>query len=91
MIEVSSEVRVPVWGNLSLVLFGDAGNVWDPDWTVDLGDLRYTVGPGIRYNTPIGPIRFDVGYQLNPIEGLLVEGRPEARRFRLHFSIGQAF
>jgi hypothetical protein len=33
----------------------------------------------------------DFGYQLNPIEGLLVNGEPEPRRFRIHFSIGQAF
>ena len=36
------------------------------------------VGPGLRYDTPIGPVRFDVGYQLNPIAGLLVKGEPEA-------------
>ena len=35
----------------------------------DLDDLRYAVGPGLRYQTPIGPIRFDVGFQLNPIQG----------------------
>jgi hypothetical protein len=28
---------------------------------------------------------------LNPIDGLLVNGEPEPRRFRIHFSIGQAF
>jgi len=41
--------------------------------------------------TPIGPVRFDVGYQLNPIPGLLVKGEPEARHWRAHVSIGQAF
>ena len=53
--------------------------------------MRYDVGPGLRYQTPIGPIRVDLGYQLNPIPGLLVNGKPEARQFRFHFSIGQAF
>jgi outer membrane protein insertion porin family/translocation and assembly module TamA len=91
MLEGSSEVRVPVWGNLSGVLFVDVGNVWPDEWDVDLGDLRANIGPGLRYNTPIGPVRFDVGYQLTPIDGLLVEGEPEKRRFRMHFSIGQAF
>jgi hypothetical protein len=33
----------------------------------------------------------DFGYQLNPIEGLIVNGERESRRFRIHFSIGQAF
>ena len=41
--------------------------------------------------TPIGPIRFDFGYQLKRIPGLLIDGKPEPRRFRFHFSIGQAF
>ena len=91
MVESSAEVRVPVWGNLSAVVFGDAGNVWNNAWDFNLNDLRYDVGPGLRYGTPIGPIRVDLGYQLNPIPGLLVDGKPQARRFRFHFSIGQAF
>lgn len=91
MLEGSSEVRFPVWGKLGAVVFLDYGNVWSDAWGVDVGDLRYAAGPGLRYMTPIGPARFDVGYQLNPIEGLLVDGEPQKRRFRLHFSIGQAF
>ena len=91
MFESSAELRVPVWGNLSAVLFGDAGNVWNNAWDFNLNDLRYDVGPGLRYLTPIGPIRADLGYQLNPIPGLLVNGTPQSRRFRFHFSIGQAF
>ncbi len=57
----------------------------------DLHDLRYAIGAGLRYQTPVGPIRFDYGYQLNPIPDLLVNGAPQTRRYRLHFSIGQAF
>jgi outer membrane protein assembly complex protein YaeT len=91
MFESSAELRVPVWGNLSAVLFGDAGNVWNNAWDFNLNDLRYDVGPGLRYSTPIGPLRVDLGYQINPIPGLLVNGKPEPRRFRFHFSIGQAF
>jgi outer membrane protein assembly factor BamA len=87
----ATELRVPVWGNLSGVVFFDGGNVWSEPWDFNVNDLRYDVGPGVRYKTPIGPIRFDLGYQLNPIEGLLVNGKPEPRRFRVHFSIGQAF
>ncbi|MEP6594171.1 MAG: BamA/TamA family outer membrane protein, partial [Acidobacteriota bacterium] len=71
--------------------FLDGGNVWTKPWDLNVNDLRYDVGPGLRYQTPIGPIRADIGYQLNPIPGLLVNGVPEARRFRFHFSVGQAF
>jgi outer membrane protein assembly complex protein YaeT len=91
MFESSAELRAPVWGNLSAVLFADAGNVWNNAWDVNLGDLRYDVGPGLRYLTPIGPIRVDMGFQLNPIPGLLIDGKEQKRPFRIHFSIGQAF
>lgn len=91
MLEASTELRVPVFGNLGAVLFLDAGNVWAQPWRVHVDDLKYDIGPGFRYKTPVGPIRFDLGYQLKPIEGLLVQGVPQGRRYRLHFSIGQAF
>jgi outer membrane protein insertion porin family/translocation and assembly module TamA len=87
----STELRVPIAGNFGAVLFLDGGNVWYDPWDFNLDDLRYDVGPGLRYNTPIGPLRVDVGYQLNPIDGLLVNGEPEKRHFRVHFSIGHAF
>ena len=91
MIEGSSEIRVPVWGKVGAVAFLDYGNVWTDSWAFDLGDLRYAVGPGLRYLTPIGPARVDLGYQLNPIDNLRVEGELQTRRWRIHFSIGQAF
>jgi outer membrane protein insertion porin family/translocation and assembly module TamA len=87
----STELRAPLRGSFGAVLFLDGGNVWSNPWNVRLNDLRYDVGPGLRYQTPVGPLRIDLGYQLNPIPGLLVNGAPQARRFRLHFSIGQAF
>jgi outer membrane translocation and assembly module TamA len=39
----------------------------------------------------VGPIRVDLGYQLNRIPGLQVNGEPEPRGYRFHFSIGHAF
>jgi outer membrane protein assembly complex protein YaeT len=90
-LNTSVELRAPVWRNLSGVVFVDAGNVWSEPWEFNTNDLRYDVGPGLRYNTPIGPIRVDLGYQLNPISGLRLRGEPQTRRYRFHFSIGQAF
>jgi outer membrane translocation and assembly module TamA len=90
-VNFSTELRVPVWGKLGGVLFLDGGNVWSKSWDINVNDLRYDVGPGLRYNTPIGPVRADLAWQLNPIPGLLVNGEPQPRRFRFHFSIGQAF
>jgi outer membrane protein assembly complex protein YaeT len=92
MFESSAELRAPVWGNLSAVLFADAGNVWNNAWDWNFNDMQYDVGPGLRYLVPkIGPIRVDLGYQLTRIPGLLIDGKPEKRHFRFHFSIGQAF
>ena len=91
MLAASAELRAALRGKLGGVFFLDAGNVWAESWGIKLNDLRYAIGPGLRYGTPIGPIRFDFGYQLNPIPGLLVNGSEQTRRWRLHFSIGQAF
>ena len=91
MLEGSSEVRLPLVGKLGGVAFLDYGNVWSQSWDLNLGDIRYDAGPGLRYMTPIGPARVDFGYQLNPIPNLKVNGVPEARHWRVHFSIGQSF
>ena len=91
LVELSSELRFPISGKLHGVAFLDAGRVGADSNDYGFGDLRYAVGPGLRYLTPIGPVRVDLGIQLNPIPGLLINGVPERRRWRLHFSIGQAF
>jgi outer membrane protein assembly factor BamA len=91
LLELSAELRMPRTGRFGLVWFVDAGNVWVDSWDIDLSDLRYDTGPGLRVNSPIGPLRIDLAYQLTPIEGLLVNGKPEPRRWRLHLSIGQSF
>jgi len=91
MVEGSSEVRTPLWGKFGAVAFVDYGNVWSRPGHFNPTDLRYAAGPGLRYLTPIGPARVDVGYQLNPIDNLRVNGEPQRRQWRVHFSIGQAF
>ena len=91
LLETTLELRTRVWSSLGLVIFADAGNVWPGTWDYRLADLRYDVGPGLRYLTPVGPLRADFAYQLNPIPGLLVDGEPQDRRWRVHFSIGQSF
>ena len=91
MLAFSAELRAMLSGNFGGVLFVDAGNVWADPWAFERGELRYAIGPGFRYQTPVGAMRIDVGYQLNPIPGLLVNGNAQTRRIRFHFSIGQAF
>jgi len=91
MLAWSEEIRATIRGNLGAVLFMDAGNVWAQSFGYKLNDLLYAVGPGLRYQTPIGPVRFDFGYQLTPTPDLRVNGEQNFRRWRVHFSIGQAF
>jgi outer membrane protein insertion porin family/translocation and assembly module TamA len=91
LLALSVELRAPLHGRLGGVLFLDGGNVWEDAWTLQLDNLLYATGAGLRYDTPVGPIRLDVGYQLNAEPGLVVGGEPRDRRWRLHFSIGQAF
>lgn len=90
-VNFSTELRANVWRSLGAVLFLDGGNVWTEPWDFNLNDMRYDIGPGLRYQTPIGPLRADLGFQLDPIPGLQVNGKDETRHFRFHFSIGQAF
>ena len=90
MLEGSTEIRKPLFGKLGGVAFFDFGNVSDRSVDVPTS-LLYAVGPGLRYLTPVGPARIDFGYQLNRIPNLMVNGKPETRAWRIHFSIGQAF
>ncbi len=63
------DYRFPVAGGLGGTLFLDAGNVW-ADWRdVNPGEAKGGVGVGVRYLTPIGPLRLDVGWKLDREEG----------------------
>jgi outer membrane protein insertion porin family len=70
--------------SFQLASFLDTGNVYLEPRDVALSDLRWSAGLGVRYRTPIGPIRLDWGYVLDHEPG-------EARRSRFHLSIGHAF
>jgi outer membrane protein insertion porin family len=84
---LNAELRVPVYGPVGGVLFVDGGNVFAHNADLDLGRLRGSVGFGLRYRSPIGPIRVDVGFKLDR----RVIGAALERRYAIHFSIGQAF
>jgi outer membrane protein assembly factor BamA len=70
---VNSEMRFPIkaLGGLGGVLFYDGGNVYSAiNFNQLINNYTNTVGVGLRYNTPVGPIRVDVGQNLNPVPGL---------------------
>jgi translocation and assembly module TamA len=71
VVELSLEVRQQLRGPLSGVLFLDVGNTSDAsgsrtEWlsALDLSKLQPTAGVGLRYGTPFGPVRLDVGFRL---------------------------
>jgi outer membrane protein insertion porin family len=77
------EFRFDIWKGFGLVTFFDGGNVWQKAAQANLGDIKYTTGLGLRYNTPVGPISIDYGYKLNKEHG--------ESRGAVHFSVGQSF
>ena len=59
----NAEYRFPIFSSVGGAIFADAGNVF-ADTAISLGDLKYGVGTGVRYLSPVGPVRFDVGWKL---------------------------
>jgi outer membrane protein insertion porin family len=78
-----AELRYNVTRALQLASFLDLGNVFLQIRDVDLGELRRSTGLGLRYRTPIGPVRLDWGYVL--------DHRPGEPRSHWHLTIGHAF
>jgi outer membrane protein insertion porin family len=78
----NGEFRFSVKKGFGFVTFLDTGNVWKLAENMD-AKLKYTAGVGLRYKTPVGPVRLDYGYKLNKEKG---ESSGE-----VHFSFGQAF
>ena len=80
----SLELRQELVGDFSMALFVDAGNVsLDHQAALAFDDLRFGVGPGLRWLLPIGPVRVDWGINPDP--------RPDERDWVLQFSLGVAF
>lgn len=83
LFEVSGEVRTRVTETIGLVAFVDAGSAFTSRLPDFKETLRVGAGPGLRYISPIGPLRLDVAFPLNP--------RESDDPFQLYVSIGQAF
>ncbi len=62
---VSLEYRFPVFGGVGGTLFADGGNVWRRFGDIDPAEARWGVGVGVRYLSPIGPLRLEVGWKLD--------------------------
>jgi outer membrane protein insertion porin family len=88
VIILNGEMRVGVAGPLQAVGFLDAGNVVARASELSLIKLRAAAGFGVRFRSPVGPIRLDLGFKLDRRE--LSPGRLE-RRSVWNISLGQAF
>ncbi len=85
---LNGEARIALSQKFGVVGFIDAGNVFAVVNDVSLGDLRAGAGFGVRYKSPVGPIRFDFGFKLGTLQTYRTNRED---RFALHISIGQAF
>ena len=88
---LNGELRVPITRNFGLVGFLDAGNVYDLVSNIKLSELRSAVGFGIRYRSPLGPLRVDLGFKLDRKEFGAQGVAKKERLTAVHISIGQAF
>ena len=88
LIVLNAEGRIPLRGGLGAVGFIDGGNVWRNVSEMDFSQMRGAVGFGLRYRSPVGPIRVDLGFKLD--RRMLPTGQRE-RPTALHISLGQAF
>jgi outer membrane protein insertion porin family len=90
LIIFNSELRVPVWRDIGGALFVDVGNVFSRVSEIEVSHLRPTAGFGLRYKSPIGPIRVDLGFKLDRGRFDRLPGDREPL-WEFHISIGQAF
>jgi len=82
------ELDMPIvrQAGISTVIFFDAGNAFGDPWgngSVNPLDLRFSYGFGVRWFSPMGPLRFEWGFPINPEE--------DERRAVFDFSIGSLF
>lgn len=82
--EFSIELRRRISETLGIVAFVDAGGAFESPWPDFSGGLRYGAGLGVRYYTPLGPLRFDLAVPLNKRDKI-------DDAFQIYLSIGHAF
>jgi translocation and assembly module TamA len=83
LLELSGEVRVRLTETIGVVAFVDAGAAFSEEVPDFSETLRVGAGPGLRYFSPIGPVRLDIGLPVNK--------RDSDDSFQIYVSLGQAF
>lgn len=86
------ELRIPLSRSISTAFFVDSGNVWSDPANIDPTRLRYAFGTGLRVGTPVGPLVFDYGFNLDRMMHVLGSSSGQGRFWEdigaFHFSIG---
>jgi outer membrane protein assembly complex protein YaeT len=83
LIEGSFELRQQFTEQIGGALFVDFGQVSLRSFDVPVDNLKFSAGFGVRYTTPIGPLRLDLGFPFSPPRG--------DRSWQIHFSLGPSF
>ena len=89
--EASIELRFPILGPVSGSVFCDAGDVSPDQLSVRFNYPHLSCGPGLRYDTPIGPVRLDVGYRLPGAQVPAAEAKANDSTAGLFFGVPLAF
>jgi outer membrane translocation and assembly module TamA len=76
---------LPLYEKIGGVIFLDAGNVFPRIHNLDLGQLKYAPGFGLRYLSPIGAIGVDVAFPTNRIN------YQQDSFYQIHFTVGYGF
>jgi outer membrane protein insertion porin family len=84
MLNVNAELRFPLFKSISGALFQDAGVLIGDDVAAIKEQFVAATGGGIRYNTPVGPLRFDIGFKWK-------KRFPEDSRMAWFLTLGNAF
>ena len=84
LLEMAAEIRWRWTEQIGWVVFIDGGNVYDDTFPDPGRKLFWGAGAGVRYYSPMGPLRLDVAVPLNPDDSI-------GASFQLYISLGQAF
>lgn len=83
VLNLNTEIRFPIAFGVGGAVFVDGGGVYLQDRSISIHDFRRSIGPGLRYSTPVGPISLDYGFKL--------DRRGDESVGDVHFSVGTIF
>jgi outer membrane protein insertion porin family len=79
----STELLIPLFPRFRVALFFDAGNAYGFGTSFDPTNLRLSAGVGFRFFSPLGPLRLDLGYNLDK--------QPGEKAYQVNFAVGAPF